>query len=137
MFPASTKILVVDDMMTMRKLVKKSLTELGFNNITEAKDGMDAWSKIELALKEGKPYELVLCDWNMPNMRGIELLKKVRHDSQFTEKLPFVMITAESEKGQVMSAIQEKVTGYIVKPFTTDTMKQRLEAAYQASLKAA
>ena len=78
MFANETRILIVDDMMTMRKLVKKSLVEMGFTNITEAANGSDAWTKVETQVNSGAPFQLVISDWNMPNYSGIDLLKRIR-----------------------------------------------------------
>lgn len=129
MFPADTNILVVDDMMTMRKLVKKALTELGFSKITEADNGANALSKFREATTAGVPFQLIISDWNMPEMTGIEFLKKVRE----TQKaLPFILVTAESEKSQVIEALQAKVSGYIVKPFTAQQIGEKLKAIHTA-----
>jgi len=126
MFDSSTKVLIVDDMMTMRKLVKKACIELGFSDFLEAADG-------EIALKtlqENPGIQLVISDWNMPNMTGLEFLKKVRADGKFSA-LPFVLLTAESEQAQVVEAIQAGVSGYIVKPFNTEALREKLEEAHQ------
>ncbi len=129
MFAPTTKILVIDDMLTMRAIVKKTLQQLGLTAAGEAANGQAAWETLEKAHAEGKPYELVLSDWNMPQMTGLQLLKKVRADERF-KTLPLLLITAESEQSQIVEAIKAGVTHYIVKPFTADTLKQRLEAAY-------
>lgn len=129
MFPADTNILIVDDMMTMRKLVKKALTELGFTRITDAENGVKAWEKIKAATTSGAPFQLIVSDWNMPEMTGMELLIKVR-ETQKT--LPFVLLTAESEKAQVIQALQAKVSGYVIKPFTAQQLGDKLKAVYAA-----
>jgi two-component system chemotaxis response regulator CheY len=103
------KILVVDDMSTMRKIIKNMLTQIGFTNIAEADDGATAWPMIQSAISEGKPYEFILSDWNMPQMSGLDLLKNVR-STPGLEKLPFLMITAEAEQGNVVIAVREKIT---------------------------
>ena len=126
MFAANTKVLVVDDMSTMRKIVSKSVQTLGMTDIADAVDGVDAWGKIEAA---NPPFQLIISDWNMPNMTGIELLKKVRTDARFS-KTPFILVTAESEASQVKEAVVAGVTNYLVKPFTPDMFKQKLEAAH-------
>ncbi|HRK03438.1 MAG TPA: response regulator [Oligoflexia bacterium] len=130
MFDAKTRILVIDDMMTMRKVVAKCLREMGFSDILEAKDGADGWEKITNA---APPVGLVISDWNMPNCMGIDLLKRVRADSRF-KLTPFIMVTAESEQSQVKEALLAGVTGYIVKPFTTELLKANLEKAYAKAL---
>ncbi len=127
MFSPSTKILIIDDMRTMRKLVTKSLKELGFENITEADDGVKGWEAITGA---DASYSLVISDWNMPNCTGLDLLKRVRADSRFTG-LPFMLLTAESEKSQVLEALTVGVSAYLVKPFDTESLKLKLAEAYK------
>lgn len=130
MFKKESKILVVDDMLTMRKIISKALREMGYTNITEADDGINAWPVIEKARDAGQPFDLVLSDWNMPQLKGIELLKKVREDAKL-KGTPFVLITAESEKSQVIEALKLDVSNYIVKPFTAAQLKEKLETAYK------
>lgn len=126
MFSPESKILIVDDMMTMRKLVKKALDTMGFKNIEEAEDGQKAWEKLQ-----GSPdVALVISDWNMPNCTGLEFLKRVRTDSRF-KKLPFILLTAEAEAHQVTEAVQAGVSNYCVKPFTPDSLKQKIEQTYK------
>lgn len=123
MFPPETNILVVDDMLTMRKLVVKSLKELGFQNFQEASNGSEAYEKISA----GNNFGLIISDWNMPQSTGLDLLKRVRAEAK-TASVPFIMVTAEAEKSQIVEAVQAGVSNYVVKPFTTDTLKQKLEA---------
>lgn len=125
MFPASTKVLIIDDMKTMRRLVAKALTDLGFQHITEAEDGAKGWE----ALSANADIGLVVSDWNMPNCTGLDLLKRVRSDSRFN-KLPFVLVTAESEKAQVIEALKVGASAYVVKPFDAETLKTKLTEAY-------
>lgn len=115
------KILVVDDFATMRRILKNNLKQLGFSNILEAEDGC-------LALEELKKEkaDLIISDWNMPNMTGLELLKAVRSDEGL-KQIPFVMVTAEGQKGNVMEAVKAGVTNYVVKPFTPDTFEEKLK----------
>jgi two-component system chemotaxis response regulator CheY len=127
MFDPKTKVLVIDDMVTMRKLVMKICREIGFSDISEAGSVADAWEKITNATP---PYGLIISDWNMPNSTGLDLLKRVRADSRFA-KLPFVMVTAEAEKHQITSAVEAGVTHYVVKPFTADILRAKLEAAHK------
>ena len=127
MFDLKTRVLVVDDMVTMRKLVMKICKELGFTHVSEAGSVAEAWEAINSAAPS---YGLVVSDWNMPNATGLDLLKRVRADSRHG-KLPFVMVTAEAEKHQIVEAIQSGVTGYVVKPFTADVLKEKLEAAHK------
>ena len=116
MFDLKSRILVVDDMLTMRKLVGKVLKEIGFTDITEAADGALAWTAISTA---AAPFDLVVSDWNMPNCSGLDLLKRVRADAKFA-KLPFILVTAEAEQHQIVDAIKAGVSSYVVKPFTPD-----------------
>ena len=120
------KILVVDDFSTMRRIVKNILHQLGFSNIEEAEDG-----KVALNRLKGGGVEFVISDWNMPNMMGIDLLRQVRSDESL-KKLPFLMVTAESQKENVIEAVQAGVSNYIVKPFTAETLEQKLELIFKA-----
>ncbi|MBA92688.1 MAG: hypothetical protein CMJ43_18600 [Phyllobacteriaceae bacterium] len=128
MFDPNIKILIVDDMMTMRKLVEKACKDLGFKNFESAKNGREAWGKIDGS--KDAPFDLVLSDWNMPESSGLDLLKRVRADSRF-KTLPFVLITAESEKSQIVEAIKSGVSSYLVKPFTAAGLKEKLEAVHK------
>jgi len=119
------KILVVDDFSTMRRIVKNLLKQLGFENIDEAEDGAQAYSK----LKEGG-YGFVVTDWNMPNMDGLDLLKKVRSDPEIKDT-PMLMVTAEAEKEKVITAIQAGVNNYIVKPFTGEVLKEKMDKIFE------
>ena len=130
MYDSGIKILVVDDMMTMRKLVMKALKELGFSNLVEANDGAKGWEALSAP---GANFSMVVSDWNMPNCTGLDLLKRARSDSRFAN-IPFFLVTAESEKSQIVEALKAGVTGYIVKPFDTQTMKTIFE---ESSKKAA
>ena len=119
------KILVVDDFTTMRRIVKNLLKQLGFENIDEAEDGQQAFSK----LKDEK-YHFIISDWNMPNMTGIELLQNIRSDPEL-KGLPFLMVTAESEKERVIEAIKTGVNNYIIKPFTAEILKEKMEKIFE------
>lgn len=132
MFAPTTKILVVDDMLTMRKLVSKCLKDIGFLNITEAPDGADALPVLEMAAASQVPFQLIISDWNMPKMPGIELLKRVRANDSL-KATPFVFLTAENEAGQVMEAIKSGVNNYITKPFTPATLKEKLELVWKST----
>ena len=114
------KVLVVDDFATMRRIVKNALKQIGFVHILEADDGTTA-----LAVMKENAVDLIISDWNMPKMSGLELLKKVRADKD-TEAIPFVMVTAEAQKENVLQAVQAGVSNYIVKPFTADAMQKKL-----------
>jgi len=125
MFDPKTKVLVVDDMLTMRKIVTKILRELGFTDISEAQDGNEAWEKVKLG-----NVGLIISDWNMPNCTGLELLKKVRADQDYS-KIPFLLVTAEAEQGQVSEAIRSGVDQYVVKPFSKEGLKAKLELTHK------
>ncbi len=115
------KILVVDDFSTMRRIVKNLLRQIGYTEIDEAEDGAQAYSK----LKTGG-FDFVVSDWNMPNMDGLDFLKKVRSDPELKD-IPILMVTAEAEKDKVVTAIQAGVNNYIVKPFTGEVLKEKMD----------
>ncbi len=117
-------ILVVDDFTTMRRIIKNILKQLGFTNMTEADDGTTAWE----ALNRGN-IDFVISDWNMPQMTGIELLRKVRGSEEFAD-LPFLMVTAEAQQENIIEAVQAKVSNYIVKPFTPETLGQKIDKIF-------
>lgn len=126
MFNLSIKILIVDDMMTMRKLVRKSLSTIGFTNIEEAADGALGWAK----LNESPDIGLIISDWNMPNCTGLDFLKRVRSDTRF-RNLPFLLLTAEGEAKQVQEALVAGVDSYVLKPFTFESLKEKLEQTHK------
>ena len=119
-------ILVVDDFSTMRRIVKNCLKQLGFENVTEAGDGQDAMAKLQAS----GGFKFIISDWNMPNMMGIDLLKAVRGSDKF-KTIPFLMVTAESQKENVIEAAKAGVSNYIVKPFTADVLQTKMEAIFQ------
>lgn len=119
------KILVVDDFPTMRRIVRSLLRELGFSNIEEAEDGQQALAK----LKEGG-IELIVSDWNMPNMDGLEMLKQVRADAALKD-IPVLMVTAEAKKENIIAAAQAGASGYVVKPFTAATLEEKLNKIFE------
>jgi two-component system, chemotaxis family, chemotaxis protein CheY len=118
------KILVVDDFATMRQIVKKSLGALGLHNVTEAVDGMDALSKLEK-----DQFNFIISDWNMPNMMGIDFLKAVRGNEKL-KGIPFLMVTAEAKRENVIEAAKAGVSQYIVKPFTVESLEEKLNAIF-------
>jgi two-component system, chemotaxis family, chemotaxis protein CheY len=120
----SKPVLVVDDFKTMRRIVRECLRELGFSSVDEAEDGKIALNKLNQ-----KPYQLIISDWNMPNMMGIDLLKAVRGNSKH-KAIPFLMLTAESQKENVLEAARAGVSNYIVKPFTPDQLEDKLKAIF-------
>lgn len=127
MFDPKTRVLVVDDMSTMRKIVMKILRELGFTDITEAADGIQAW---EAVTKAEVPFGLIVSDWNMPNCTGLDFLKRVRGDQKF-KKTPFVLVTAEAESQQVAEALKAGVDQYVVKPFNKEALQSKLESVHK------
>ena len=122
---STLKFLVVDDFSTMRRIVRNLLKELGFTNVDEAEDGAVALSR----LQQGG-VDFVVSDWNMPNMDGLTLLQSVRADAKL-KGLPFLMITAEAKKENIIAAAQAGASGYIVKPFTAATLQEKLEKIFE------
>ena len=131
MFPFNTKILIIDDMLTMRQVIRGSLHELGYTNLSEADDGSTAWPLINKAQEDGAPFQLVISDWNMPGLNGIDLLKKVRGVDAL-KALPFVFITAENQKERVVEAVQAGVNSYITKPFSAQTLQQKMDTLHDS-----
>lgn len=127
MIDKRNRVLVVDDMPTMRKLVRKYLKDLGFMDVVEADDGQTALPMVEKCRAEGKPVGLVISDWNMPRMKGIELLKKIRASSE-TRTLPFILLTAEAEKEPMALAKDAGVDAYLQKPFTAEMLSKVLDS---------
>jgi len=119
------KILIVDDFSTMRRIIKNLLRDLGFNNTDEADDGNTGLPK----LQSGN-FDFLVTDWNMPGMTGIDLLRAVRADPKLNT-LPVLMVTAEAKKEQIVMAAQEGVNGYIVKPFTAQTLKEKIDKIFE------
>ena len=120
------RILVVDDFATMRRIIKNIFKQVGVESMEEAEDGDIALSK----LKVDNKFDLVVTDWNMPNMSGLELLKAIRSEENL-KHLPVLMVTAEASKDNILEAAKAGVTNYIVKPFTADTLKEKLEAIFK------
>ena len=125
------RILVIDDMGTMRKIVKNMLSKLGFINVEEADDGKTAWPMIEAKAKAGDPYKFIISDWNMPGMQGIELLKLVRASTDDgVKKVKFLMVTAEAEQANVIEAAKAGVNDYVVKPFNQPTLEAKVQKLF-------
>lgn len=122
--PPAIAILIVDDQQPMRKTIAYILRQLGFKNLNFAEDGEGAWEIIN-----NDPVDLVLLDWNMPRMSGLELLERIRRSERFA-KLPVVMITAEANEEHVVTAIGAGVTNYVVKPFTPDVLARKIREAW-------
>ena len=125
------RILIVDDFSTMRRIVKNLLNDLGFTNTAEADDGTTALVELQKA-----KFDLVVTDWNMPGMPGIDLLKAIRADAALA-KIPVLMVTAEAKREQIIEAAQAGVNGYIIKPFTAATLEDKLVKIFERMEKAA
>lgn len=119
------KILVVDDFSTMRRIIKNLLRDLGLQNVSEADDGNTA-----LPMLQNGEYDFVVTDWNMPGMQGIDLLRAIRADERL-KHIPVLMVTAEAKREQIIEAAQAGVNGYIVKPFTAATLKEKLDKVFE------
>ncbi|HHH48731.1 MAG TPA: chemotaxis protein CheY [Gammaproteobacteria bacterium] len=119
------KILIVDDFSTMRRIIKNLLRDLGFSNTQEADDGLTA-----LPMLQAGGFDFLVTDWNMPGMQGIDLLKAVRADAELAS-LPVLMVTAEQKREQIIEAAQAGVNGYIVKPFTAQTLKEKIDKIFE------
>jgi two-component system chemotaxis response regulator CheY len=119
------KILIVDDFSTMRRIIKNLLRELGFNNTSEADDGQTGLPMLQVG-----NFDFLITDWNMPGMTGIDLLRAVRADSKLA-LLPVLLVTAEAKKEQIVEAAQAGVNGYVVKPFTAQTLQEKIEKIFE------
>jgi two-component system chemotaxis response regulator CheY len=119
------KVLVVDDFSTMRRIVKNTLRQIGFTNIEEAEDGQKAFDRLVV-----EKFDFVVSDWNMPNMTGIDLLRKVRATPQIKD-IPFLMVTAEAKQENIVEAIKAGVSNYIVKPFTVATLDEKIKKIFK------
>ena len=115
------KFLVVDDFSTMRRIIKNLLHDLGYSNVTEADDG-----KTALPMLQAGDFDFLITDWNMPGMPGLDLIKAVRADTRLA-KMPVLMLTAEAKRDQIIEAAQAGVNGYVIKPFTAETLKEKLD----------
>jgi two-component system, chemotaxis family, chemotaxis protein CheY len=123
------KFLVVDDFSTMRRIVKNLLHDLGYPNVMEADDG-----KTALPMLQAGAFDFLISDWNMPGMSGLDLIKAVRSDAKLA-KIPVLMLTAEAKREQIIEAAQAGVNGYVIKPFTAETLKEKLDKILGASVK--
>jgi two-component system chemotaxis response regulator CheY len=117
------KLLVVDDGSTMRRIIKNTLSRLGYEDVLEGEDGLQGWN----VLDSNPDMGMLITDWNMPEMNGLELVKKVRADARFAD-LPIIMVTTEGGKAEVITALKAGVNNYIVKPFTPQVLKEKLAA---------
>ncbi|HEU4487009.1 MAG TPA: chemotaxis response regulator CheY [Povalibacter sp.] len=125
------KFLVVDDFSTMRRIIKNLLIDLGYANVTEADDGQTA-----LPMLQQGNFDFLITDWNMPGMPGLDLLKAVRADARLA-KMPVLMLTAEAKREQIIEAAQAGVNGYVIKPFTAVTLKEKIDKILEARANAA
>lgn len=119
------KILVIDDSIEARNVLKHLLRKKGFSNVHEAADGNDALQALHEAQEFSEPFELVLCDWNMPKMTGLGLLQQIRGEAAFV-KLPFIMITVEGDRDKVIEAVRGGVNNYLVKPISGDKLYRKI-----------
>jgi len=119
------KVLIVDDFATMRRIVRNILKQIGFTNMIEADNG-----KAALKVLEKENIDLIMCDWNMPEMPGIDLLKTLKSDDEL-KKIPFVMVTAEAQKDNIIEAVKAGVSSYIVKPFNAETVSEKLNIIFK------
>ncbi len=124
--PKEARFLIVDDMSTMRKIIRTILNQLGYTNVEEAENGKEALAK----LRSGR-FDFVLMDWNMPELDGLETLKQIRSDDKL-KGLPVIMVTAEAKKENVLLAVQTGANNYVVKPFTPEVLKEKIEKAWTA-----
>lgn len=129
----TTKFLIVDDVSTMRKIIKNILGDLGYTNLVEAVDGANAIEVLNQSLSANAPVQFIISDWNMPNMMGIDLLKHCKNSPEF-KALPFVLVTAESEQHQILEAVKAGVSDYIVKPFSAQKVKEKIERVHNKLL---
>lgn len=124
MSDTNIKVLIVDDFATMRRIIKNIMAQLGYKNIVEADDGSTA-----LTILKQEKIDLIISDWNMPKMSGLELLKAVRNDADMADT-PFVMVTAEAQQDNIILAVKAKVSQYIVKPFTAETLSAKIDKIF-------
>ena len=120
------RFLVIDDMAVMRKIIVKQLETFGYKSVETAENGKEALQKVLDSVKNGIPFQFIISDWNMPEMSGLELLKALKANKDVAN-IPFLMVTAEGEKDQIMAAISAGVTNYVVKPFSPQTFKEKID----------
>ena len=129
MFPPETKILVVEDTLPIREIITSFLRNLGFKNISEADDVGQALKQLQAGTEAYAPFELIISDWKMPGMSGMDLLTSVRRKPEWT-KIPFVFLTSESRQDQIIRAIQAGANNYILKPLIEDTLRDKLRRTW-------
>lgn len=126
---ASIRIIVIDETSSMRKATKTMLTQIGFKNIKEAPDGQSAWELLQAAAKDNAPYEFIISDHSMEKLTGLDLLKLVRSDAVMKDT-PFLMVTADADQNNVLTAVKAGVNNFIVKPFSAVTLKEKIEKIF-------
>lgn len=134
MFPYDTHILLVEDTEITRRIVHKMLYKLGFTHVKEAESGMQAREEIDKSLAAGKPFQLIISDWNMTGFTGLQLLKHVRANLR-TSSIPFIILTSNIEKEYVMEAIRAGVTNYLAKPFPIEVLEKKIREAWESTRK--
>ena len=125
MMDQNMKILTVDDFSTMRRIIRNMLRQLGYSNIVEAEDGVEA-----LSLLQREKVDFVISDWNMPNMNGLDLLKAIRADENL-KPIPVLLVTAEALKEYIVEAVKAGVNNYVVKPFTAETLQEKIDTIFK------
>lgn len=126
MFSANLKVLVVDDMETMRAMLNNYLNDMGFKRIVMATDGTEAVQKLKDSQKTNDPFHIIICDWDMPNMNGIDFLKFCQSDDKF-KNIPVIFVTVEGNQKNILEAITHGVADYIVKPYTQSLLQSKLQ----------
>jgi two-component system chemotaxis response regulator CheY len=132
MFDAETRILLVEDTDITRAIVKKMLEKLGFKRVTETCNGAQAWGEVQQAAETNNPFRVIIADWNMPEMTGLELLKKVQA-TPVMRSAPFIMLTSNTDKDQVVEAIRAGVSLYLAKPFPPSALERKLKEGWEFS----
>lgn len=134
MFPLETRILLAEDTEITRAILKQMLGKLGYKRVTEVDNGVDAWEEIERSLRSQSPFKLLIIDWNMPRMNGLELLKKLQSFEE-TKNMAFILLTSNTEKEQVVHAITEGVNVYIAKPFPAAILEKKMKESWEFTQK--
>ncbi len=128
-FPYETKILLIEDTEITRKIIHRMLYKMGYTNVVEAENGVEAWSEVEKSIRLSKPFQLIVADWKMPGMSGLELLRRIRADHRVSGT-PFLLLTTNTRKDQVLEAIQAGVNNYLAKPFVLEVLEKKLRETW-------
>ena len=123
---SNLRVLIIDDFEMVRMMLKNSLSEMGLKNYEESENGVEAWKKLEESRLAGNPFNFVFCDWNMPEMNGLEFLIKCR-SSEYYKTMPIIMVTAESEQTQIVEALKKGATDYIIKPISPEMLEKKVK----------